>query len=216
MVDFNPGYIHSWKTRLQIVDGFKVKNLSDILERVSNKQSRNPLEDAYALHLPQFIPMFINQVNTFRNNFDVSIGFTHIHNDIHFGNVIFQQGSPEILALIDFDMAQYDHSIVEFNNIIFATGEGTVDSITYDITRIIHIFKIVIEAYQNCIENQLSPQELSNAWETLRCRILENAYKSIVHPHSARDSLQFNIEDRVLWFNNILYLVGSFPESIDM
>ena len=102
---------------------------------------------------------------------------SHIHNDLKADNILFKPDTdpPRACSLFDFNMAQADHRIVEFSNLLFGTRNPELDH---------QQFQDVVGAFEMGLRTTLKPEERVAAWEVLRLRLCENLAKWPLNPRN--------------------------------
>jgi len=182
LMGYNPSFVHRFKDRLQIIEELKDETFSNVLNQVLAKSDdqRNVCEKYYADNYEDFVSNIFRQKELFIKNWDKSNNISiHIHNDLHFGNVFFSEDGENIVGLIDFQYAQCDSRVVEFNNMLMATlqpGGNNIECLIYKTDDLIKFFKILLNSYQKHSQNPMNSYEIQNAWEVIRHRIIESIY----------------------------------------
>jgi len=99
-----------------------------------------------------------------------------IHNDLGFQNVLVSESNPStVIGLLDFDMAQSDIRVAEFNNLVFSTpGHQLLSCCLRD-----GIVEAIRRGYEQHLLVPLSEAEAIVLVEVLRSRLLEEVLRHI-------------------------------------
>ncbi len=206
---FEPRHMFSYKTRRvvfeKIKDGFsEMEKAMDSLAVVHGPE--NELVRDALRRREQIRGLVETHLDYTGRNFPRSgLRFTHIHNDLHLGNLKFSKHGS-ISALFDFNLVQADHRIAEFNNLVFSiTGYG------FAVFRP-EMFRAVLAGYEQTLNVPLTPEEKVAIWESLRLRFIQEVTRVYSTKPDAAESIFRDRDAKRGWYQSLDALMHFAPE----
>jgi len=215
MAGFQPPHHRAFESRESVVEKMKVDHFRKLNDELAlrDQSTLNLCEKFFRENFTDIVDNFTKQVQWFQKYWKPEKQVkAHIHNDLHFQNIIFQTEGTEIAAVIDWERAQYDCRVVEFNNIVMAlidVADKNRERLFYDANDISNVFVCTATAYQENVTLKLSPEEIIGAWEVIRVRVLEVFWKNY---DQKLDYYAFNHPSRLAVLQNHLHVLKTFPE----
>jgi len=215
MAGFQPPHHRMFPSRESVVESMKVDYFRKLSEEMASRDQStlNLCEKFFRENFQDIVDNFTKQVQWFQKYWKPEKQVkAHIHNDLHFQNVIFQSEGTEIAAVIDWERAQYDCRVVEFNNIVMAVidvADTNRERLFYDADDITKVFVCTAAAYQENATLKLSPEEIVGAWEVIRARVLEVFWKNY---DQKLNYFAFKHPSRLAVLQNHLNVIKVFPE----
>ncbi len=188
---------HRWKSRRAVAK-------EEILPRLL-KHDTTPMDRELQAHVRTVVRA---QLQHFTYNWtdaiDDALVDGHIHNDLKSDNILFKPDTypPRACSLFDFNLAQADHRIVEFSNVLFGTHNPELDH---------QQFRDAIAAFEMGLRTALKPEERVAAWEVLRLRLCENLAKWPLNPRGVEEAdMWIAHPERQLAYRRCLELLEQF------
>lgn len=212
---FKPAHFRTFQSRESVVDSMNFDHLENLKKNLETREIRslNSCEKFFQDNFPLILLSLNKQFTAFKKNWKPEKMIkSHVHNDLHFQNIIFEPNSTKILGVIDWERAQFDFRIVEFNNIIMALinpADKNREKLFYDVGDIVKVFLCTLQAYQANLKTKLCEEEILGAWEVIRVRALEVFWKNF-DPNLSY--FAFNNPSRLQAVKNHLELIQNFPE----
>ncbi|MBU9889713.1 MAG: phosphotransferase, partial [Candidatus Omnitrophica bacterium] len=176
---FKPRHVFRYKDRLDIYQGMleKFGKFDEILGQLQGRYGEeNAMVQGLLRDREELKTLLRAQLDIFGKNFPVSgLKRSYIHNDLHFANLKFA-GAGKISAVFDFNSAQEDIRVLEFNNLILGTkgpGSAAIDPV---------MFRAALRGYEGTLKDPLTPEERVAIWEVLRLRLIEAVLLSLFAP----------------------------------
>lgn len=215
--DWVPNSQHRYKTRREIaqniINGYQ-QNLRRILETARAQESPNASHAFFIDNFDSIQSAYEKSLNQFATAWDANmtkdIPMQHIHNDLHFGNILFDE-NKRVVGLIDFGQAQMDHRAVEVSNCLLGISSPStpLTQTLFDLPSIQRAFTAYFQGFQKEATNKFTDGELLVAWEILRLRLVEYLYQNqlgVGRPTSAFDNAE-----RFKSLRDTFVLIEEFP-----
>jgi len=177
--DFKPHNIHRYSSRKAIASKIlcqKDAYLEQLKKSTEQNDPKNDSEIFFLENVDTIREALEVQLGAFLKNWDDQLPSSHIHNDLHFGNVLMND-SYEVTGLIDFGQAQVDPRVVEFSNMVMAVYPpddplGNARSY-FDVETLSKVFVALVTGFNKVAVQPYTSAEIQCAWEVLRLRLAE-------------------------------------------
>lgn len=208
--EFQPRHVFSYKTRHEVYETLsaafpEMEKAVDSLGSVHGAE--NEVVRDVLRRREQLRRLVEAQLGYLKKNFpDRGLRFTHIHNDLHLGNLKFAEDGS-ISALFDFNLVQADHRIAEFNNLLFWMIKGSDSTVFRP-----EMFRAVLAGYEQTLNVPLTPEEKVAIWESLRLRFIEEVTRVYSTKPDAAESIFRDPVAMRGWFQTLDVLTHFAPE----